>query len=327
MKTYEERYQEVMRHIEAERSEKGRNNHRKVIVASLSAAAVLALAAGTAAYIHFHPLQKSTTLEQVMKKVVSDQELVTGLDSGAGDEIQREYRWEEMMDVQRYKTITYEGRTYTTMMIAVHEDHQGSLLGETEATGQDVYADKIMTRQVKVGAIRGISEEVGLMVRFSEEDKYPFAYVNLDYCPAALGDMIRDLNMKEEFAVSVCRTESGSDSLTYTGLSTEKVWEMLLYDESLENLPGVIEGTAGLDTGRRVISIAVSIDLLGNHHKSLWLTEKGYLCTNLLESGKCFYIGKDKVDAFIDYVSQNCKAVKTYQLVNDGLTGQNEVLE
>ena len=38
---------------------------------------------------------------------------------------------------------------------------------------------------------------------------------------------------------------------------------------------------------------------------ALTITEQGYLRTNILSNGKAFYIGKDKTQAFVKYVTDN----------------------
>ena len=53
------------------------------------------------------------------------------------------------------------------------------------------------------------------------------------------------------------------------------------------------------------MSISVDIPILGRN-SSIWLTEDGYLCTNILGTGKAFYIGEEKVAEFIYYVVMHC---------------------
>ena len=53
------------------------------------------------------------------------------------------------------------------------------------------------------------------------------------------------------------------------------------------------------------IEISVDIELLGYENISVSLTDKGYLLTNILDTGKGFYIGEDKVQEFLNYIKEN----------------------
>ena len=54
-------------------------------------------------------------------------------------------------------------------------------------------------------------------------------------------------------------------------------------------------------------TFTVDVPLLGYKNISLGVTEDGYIVTNILDTGKAFYIGKDKTEAFIKYVESECK--------------------
>ena len=62
------------------------------------------------------------------------------------------------------------------------------------------------------------------------------------------------------------------------------------------------------------IDISVNIPILGYEKISISLTDKGYLLTNILDTGKGFYIGKDKVQEFLDYIKKNYDGYKIVQI-------------
>ena len=222
-------------------------------------------------------------------------------------------RWEERGDYHRYCSITYRGAEYRSMLIAVHEDHQGGDLGSGIAFGQDYYTDEIRETPVQLSEITGISPSVAVSVRFDNGDTYPYAYVNGNYLPATLGDLIRDLNLTAELTTGNCYRYVGADTYSYEDVSTQTVWEQLLSDESLVNQP------EPADPGEKLLDIDVSVDVLGYHHRAMWITSNGYLCTNLCETGKYFYIGPEKAQAFFRDVTENHQAyLLIYDLIPDG---------
>ena len=44
---------------------------------------------------------------------------------------------------------------------------------------------------------------------------------------------------------------------------------------------------------------------LGYNNQALWVTEEGYIVTNILDSAKAFYIGPENAKDFVDYMFDN----------------------
>lgn len=245
-----------------------------------------------------------------------------GSDSEVAKEIPMD--WDTMIDTQRFPTLSFGGHEFTTNLIAVHIEDEGELLGTTTMTGSYIKngeaTGEYRTTDVKVYAIRGIDTDVAVAVRFNETDKYSYAYSDDWYTPATLGDFVEKLNLNEYMKTGLCFYENGvgsdSETIVYEDIDTSTVWSMLLDDLTVENDPD-------FTPGQKVMSISVNVDVLGNHNKSISLTEDGYLYTNLLESGKFFFIGKDKVAKFVDEVTGNHQG---YRYIYD-LTGYDAVEE
>ena len=66
------------------------------------------------------------------------------------------------------------------------------------------------------------------------------------------------------------------------------------------------------------IGISVDIPVLGYNNISVSLTDKGYLITNIFETGKAFYIGEEKVQEFIEYVINNYEGYRIVYVDKDG---------
>ena len=102
--------------------------------------------------------------------------------------------------------------------------------------------------------------------------------------------------------------QHGSDTVMFENLAKEKVLEILSACSDVENSPNA-------ETGEKLLSISAS--WLGMN-KSISLTKDGYLISNILETGKYFYIGTDKVDEFVEYVRTNCDG---FIYVYDSMSG------
>lgn len=224
--------------------------------------------------------------------------------------------WDEMMDCQRYISLNYNNNEYSTKLLATHAENIGDRLGTAELTGQDIcYTGEIHKRTAEIYSIVGISTEAAVCVKFNETDQYAYAYANGRYTPATLGEFIDALSLKKNLTTGLVIHKTENPEIVYEDIPTELVWKMLLSDTSIKNQPDI-------ETGKVIMSISASVNIIGYHYKSISLTEDGYLTTNILESGKAFYIGRDRIDEFVKEVTENHQG---YIYIYDTLTGDEEV--
>ena len=156
--------------------------------------------------------------------------------------------------------------------------------------------DGIHTTEVELYILQDIALDAAVAVRFPETGEV-YAYVNTDYKPATLGQLWDDLNLSEYLTFGKVYYEA----TTYADPPNSEIEKLLVPDAPLR---------AG-DTSPKndVMHIHINVPVLGYTNHAISLTSDGYLHTNLLESGKYFYIGKDRVHAFLQYVYKNCAAV------------------
>lgn len=217
--------------------------------------------------------------------------------------------WDEMSIEEQFPWVGYNGIEYGTTgtgydIPSVYPEGIGEPLGAAHLTGYDIYTDTTYETEAQLYAVNGISAECIIAVKFNESDDY-YAYINSWYKPKTLGQFLEDLNLKDTISFGTIYysyfKESGDyTSVEFTGMDKNTVFDMLLYDMSIENVDNY--DSMYFHT---IMSMGVNVPLLGN--RSLSVTEEGYVITNILETGKAFYIGRDKVDEFVDYVKANCQ--------------------
>lgn len=154
-----------------------------------------------------------------------------------------------------------------------------------------------------VYAVRNISPDCLIAVKFDGSNGY-YSYANKNYCPATLGDLINDLDLHKTLVVAN-QFSYGTDkdgnyvSMLYTVPDTSIVWTTLLNNTGAKN----VWSDADADTLRSgLMSVSVSLPVAGEQGLAFSVDDAGYLTTNLLGFGKRFYIGKDNVQAFMNYV-------------------------
>lgn len=216
--------------------------------------------------------------------------------------------WANTGNAGRYTTLRYSGVDYITAALALKDEDKGSSLGNAVVTGQDRFSGEIHEMDVEVFEIQGVDSKCAVAVRFTEPDSsvngmdHVYAYMNTDYSPGTLGELIRDLGLEKQLEIGLVsyKYRQGEDMVVFEDVDVSKVLELLKTNESVANV-----SVPDTDRGRTVISIGA--DYLGiGMNKGIFLTEEGYLWTNILETGKYFYIGKDEVDEFVNYVIDNC---------------------
>ena len=211
--------------------------------------------------------------------------------------------WSVTGNAGRYTDLQYSDIGYRTCAVAVNESYKGKSLGDGVVTGQDLFSLEMHEMNVEVYEITGVNPEIAVAIRFTEPDqsvnglKHVYAYMNIDYVPETLGDFINDLDLNEKLEIGLTGMyQHGSDTVMFENLAKEKVLELLSACSNVENSPNA-------ETGEKVLGISAS--WLGMN-KSISLTKDGYLISNILETGKSFYIGTDKVNEFVEYVRNNC---------------------
>lgn len=150
--------------------------------------------------------------------------------------------------------------------------------------------------------------------KFEGESDY-YVYVNSHYKPATLGEFMDDLRLKENTYFGTIhynyweKNAEGNKEykhIEFYNVDNSMIWQMLFDNRNLENIYS--DNDIGKYTSEKFsqnISIGVNIKLLGYENISVSLTDKGYLLTNILDTGKGFYIGEDKVQEFLNYIKEN----------------------
>ncbi len=221
-------------------------------------------------------------------------------------------KWDERTIEEQYRTLMLSNETYGSRCIEVESSLVMEKIASAKASGYDDYTDKTYTTDVEVYRISKVSEGFAVAVKFAESDKY-YAYGKGFYTPDTLEGFINDLNLKDNLSFSgkiTCTNWKNdyktSDEVTFEGDVNKAVWEILLADTdipiTLMDADKDIKYT--LNRGK-TMQIVISVNLFGYNNIVMNVDENGYLTTNILSSGKYFYIGKEKANEFINYVENN----------------------
>ena len=215
-----------------------------------------------------------------------------------------------MTVTQKFPYLSFNGYEYSTADKVIPEDKVGKKITSATLTGTDRYTGKTYAINADIYGIAGISKNCAVSLKFEGYDEL-YVCRNSGYRPETLGQLTDDLNLKNTLtfgkAYATIQKDKNSYAQTeYSGLDGEKVWEMLLSDRELKN----VKDYDSMNFGKELISVSINIELLGYENISLTVTEDGYLTTNILDTGKAFFIGKEKAEEFYGYVRENCEGTE-----------------
>lgn len=195
-------------------------------------------------------------------------------------------------------------------------------LEKSVLTGHDTYTDTNYTKNATLYKIKTISQECAIAVQFEGTTEY-YSYINAYYRPETLEEFINDLNLKEIISFgSIWYNHTydagegvlGFDMIEFPEVDDDIIWQMLFSDTTLQN--EFSDNNNNMYPA--LMSVSVDIPLLGYKNISAWVTETGYLVTNILETGKGFYIGEENVQKFVDYIIQNYEGFKIVYVDENG---------
>ena len=230
-----------------------------------------------------------------------------GVISGSEGDI--EFPWEYKLTYEKYYTVKYNGNDYRTRARAINESLLGEILGTCTAQGVDSYTDKTYTETFNVRKIKGVSEE--RMIAVGMDNEY-YVYFNDEVkCPATFGELLDAYNLSEtlplvKFSVNEGYKEKGYYQIT----DDEYIWQVL---SECRNAEFYAENDKWNRGDRNYLSFTATSEELGVYKKVFYITEDGYVSTNVFNYSYVYYIGEDAANKIITHAKSNATEAEREQ--------------
>ena len=233
-------------------------------------------------------------------------------------------RWNEMSISQQFGEVEYTNNKYSSRIAKISKNNILKNIGNTTLTGYDTYTETTYSKKGDLYSIKGIAEKCAIAVKFEGDTDY-YVYVNSYYRPKTLGEFIEVLNLKDNISFGTIyynywdKDSEENINVEFYDVDNAIIWNKLFSNLNLDNIYS--DNDIGKYTSERFsqsISISVDIPLLGYKNISVSLTDKGYMLTNILDTGKGFYIGEDKVKEFLEYIKENYDGYKIVYVDENG---------
>lgn len=290
-----------------EAAEKSSRKPRRLWVkwCSAAAAAVVLVLAGILIAPHLtHNNNNNSGGERVYKYHVN------------GAEGNRIWPWEYLTDGEKYRTISLDNTTYSIRNCRIIGDEfLGETIGDAVASGTDDTTGKKYTTTFKVRKIKGIAPEY--MVAAGNDQGF-YVYMVSDFKdPATVGELLENYNLRQNMRLDHFSENTGDDENSDYSIEDDSyIWDVLTGCSDAK----LCQDDVFNKDGTGYIAFCVSSEALGVYKKVIYISESGYLETNILDYGYTYYIGEKTACEIIDYARKNGRKAEkvVYEASIDG---------
>ena len=213
-----------------------------------------------------------------------------------------EWPWEYQTVYERFSTIIYEGKEYTTKTFGLAADKTliGNKIGSCEAIGYDNYTEKEYRQDIEVWQINGISTDLMIAAEMDGQF-YTFKY-NEYVPPVTLGEVLDNYSLPETLALNKFAVyKEGKETGYYSLDDDDYIWQVLEECRDVQ----FVEDEAGGRISRDRITFTATSESLGVYKRAFYVTADGYISTNIFDWAYTFYIGEDAATDIISYANKN----------------------
>lgn len=220
------------------------------------------------------------------------------------NEIYVEWPWEYKMIFEQYREVVYNGQKYFPRAHAADSPLVGELLGTGEGFGYDYGNKETHRRSFAVHSLKGLSTDALIAV---EMDGAYYVYLCENATlPATLGEFLNRYQLPQTAPLTDFSVREGFEDLGYYTLTEDDaIWELLsgCADSKL------ISDSHWKPGNQKGICFSVSSESLGVSHRVFYLTQDGYLWTNLFDWGALYEIGEESAGQILSRIRENAVEV------------------
>ncbi|MGN0470619.1 MAG: hypothetical protein ACI4GV_06865 [Acutalibacteraceae bacterium] len=308
---------------------------RNRIIKITSTAACLTLAVSGAVIFGFSMNRQVPTVTEKSQTVETSllSEIEESINQYDGD-WSAEIPWDKLSNAQRYTEFSWNGEKYsscvhkidkekinknsvqnTTITGYSYDDCDGILYaGSDKGSSDEAVAHQI---QAKLYSIKEISKSCALAVQFEGDTDY-YVYVSYTYKPDNLGQFTDNLSLDENLYFN----SVNGYKIEFSDKQKKMIADHLFADRNAV----CVKDFDNHEFGSMVIEFGISIPVLGYENIYIGVTEDGYVTTNILDTGKAFYIGTENAQDFVNYIQSQIVDFDVIQNQNS-VESQNEVFQ
>lgn len=228
------------------------------------------------------------------------------------------FPWEYMTTAEKYVYLDVSGKKFSARQREISESYIGNKIGSFKATGFDNTVDEgIYTETVEVYEIKGISSEE--LVAAKIEGKY-CVFISDEYNPpVTFGQVMETYNLSEYIELNRFSFKGDGVEENYHLINDDAyVWNIL---KSCTAAPYYADEMAWNASKGNYISFTVTSEALGVYKRALYVTENGYVWTNVFDGAFIYDIGTEAAASIINYAKVNSTET-TYEPFHNAIYGE-----
>lgn len=227
--------------------------------------------------------------------------------------------WKYMTIDEKYRTIKVNDMEFRNRGMKISSDYIAESMGSYEAIGYEDISDAIHQQEFEVYKINNISSERLIAVKM-ENDYYVFISENYN-SPETFGEVLELYAMSDSINLQRFSLEGKGIEKNYYALQDDSyIWNVL---ESCKSAPKT-DSVGWHEIERNYISYTVTSEVIGVYKRVMYVTEDGYVWTNIFDSEYLYFIGEDNADKIIRYSKENSTKTESEPFRN---TVMGEVVE
>lgn len=228
------------------------------------------------------------------------------------------FPWEYMTTAEKYVYLDVSGEKFVARQREIFESYIGSKIGTFKAMGFDnTVDDGIYTETFEVYDIKGISSDE--LVAAKIEGKY-FVFISDEYDPpATFGQVMENYNISEYIELNRFSFKGDDVKENYHLINDDEyVWNVL---KGCADAPYYADEMAWHESKGNYISFTVTSEALGVYKRALYVTENGYVWTNVFDGAFIYDIGTEAAASIINYAKENSTET-TYEPYHNAIYGK-----
>ena len=216
--------------------------------------------------------------------------------------------WEYCTTYEKYTALEMESAQYYCSGRSVSAEKVGDKIGTYEIKGVDNknFSGNIEYSELfEVYGINGVSS--GRTVAVLMDGDY-YVFKNHDEeAPGTLGGLLEQVDLPRIVTLSHF-SENGDDTTAahYTLKEEANVWNYILECKDA----GISQNGYRYDADRNYLSFMISSEELGVYKVAMYITDDGYLRTNMFDRAYVYDIGAERAQRIINYAKKNSKKAK-----------------
>lgn len=228
------------------------------------------------------------------------------------------FPWEYMTTAEKYVYLDVSGEKFVARQREISESYIGNKIGSFKATGFDNTVDEgIYTETFEVYEIKGISSDE--LVAAKIEGKY-YVFISDEYNPpATFGQVMENYNISEYIELNRFSFKGDDVKENYHLINDDEyVWNVL---KGCADAPYYADEMAWHESKGNYISFTVTSEALGVYKRALYVTENGYVWTNVFDGAFIYDIGTEAAASIINYAKENSTET-TYESYHNAIYGK-----